>query len=220
MNRPEKNCPEMEELLNDHVDELLSPAEQQRLKEHLMSCAPCRETVESLVELREQAAALPQSLEPPRDLWPGIQAAVLSERRSQPQATPFWRSALPLAAAVALVMLTAWATLRLTAPGSTQDDTSRPASVTSQQTFRAMEVDYRQATGDLLAILDARRHEFAPETIAIVEENLLIIDQAIQDAWAALESDSVHLENGYRIHSLYQKKVALLQRAIRLPAES
>ena len=113
-----KNCPEMEELLNDHVDQILSLPDQQRVNEHLESCAACRETTASLQKLRERAAELPESVEPPRDLWPGIQAAVLADRRSQPQASRFWRVTLQAAAAVTLVMLTAWVTLRLTAPGA------------------------------------------------------------------------------------------------------
>jgi len=53
-----------------------------------------------------------------------------------------------------------------------------------------------------------------------VEENLHIIDQAIHEAWAALENDPSQVGNGYLVASLYQKKVALLQQAIRLPAQS
>ena len=83
-----KNCPEMEALLNDHVDELLSLPEQQRLNQHLGSCTACGEAVESLKALRERTAELPESVQPPRDLWPAIQAAVLTERGAPCPLTP------------------------------------------------------------------------------------------------------------------------------------
>ena len=71
-----------------------------------------------------------------------------------------------------------------------------------------------------MAALDRRRDELSPETIQVVEENLQIINQAIHDAWAALESDPSQVGNGYLVASLYQRKVELLEQAVRLPAES
>ncbi len=221
-------CHEMEERLNDHADGLLSLPGRREVEDHLTACAGCRETLDHLRRLREDAAALPRSVEPPRDLWPGIESELQGTRnvtrlrpRTASHPSGLWRVALPAAAAVLLVALTAFVTTRLVGPNpSRPDDITQFAGLTSLQTFRAAEADYRQTADDLLAALDQRREELSPETIAVVEENLQIINQAIHDAWAALENDPSQVGNGYLVASLYQKKVALLQQAVRLPAES
>jgi hypothetical protein len=121
------------------------------------------------------------------------------------------------------MVLTAWVTLRLVEPGAVPGapgGSALPAGASSLQGFRAAELEYGQAAGDLLAILEERRGELSPETVAVVEENLSIINQAIREAWTALESDPAQLENGYLVTSLYRKKVALLEQAVNLPAES
>ena len=221
-------CHEMEERLNDHAEGLLSLPGRREVEDHLTACSRCRETLDHLRRLREDAAALPHGVEPPRDLWPGIESALKGARnvtRLRPRAVSrpavLWRVALPAAAAVLLVALTAFVTTRLVGLNASRpDDITQSAGLTSLQTFRAAEADYRRTADDLLAALDRRSDELSPETIAVVEENLHIIEQAIHDAWAALENDPSQVGNGYLVASLYQKKVALLQQAVRLPAES
>jgi hypothetical protein len=221
-------CHDMEERLNDHADGLLSLPERREVEDHLAACAGCREALDQLLRLHEDTAALPRSVEPARDLWPGIESALEGARnvtplrpRTVPRPSVMWRVALPAAAAVLLVALTAFVTTRLVGPDAQRPgDVMQSAGFTSLQTFRAAEADYRKTADDLLAALDQRREELSPETIAVVEENLNIINQAIHDAWAALESDPSQVGNGYLVASLYQKKVALLEQAIRLPAES
>ena len=223
-----RTCHDMEERLNDHADDLLSLPGRREVEDHLAACAGCRETLDHLRRLHEDAAALPHRVEPPRDLWPGIESALQGARnvtrlrpRTVSRPSVLWRMALPAAAAVLLVALTAFVTSRLLDPNTSRpEDITQSAGLTSLQTFRAAEVDYRQTADDLLAALDRRRDELSPQTIAVVEENLHIIDQAIHEAWAALENDPSQVGNGYLVASLYQKKVALLQQAIRLPAQS
>ncbi len=221
-------CPDMEERLNDHADGLLARPGHREVEAHLAACAGCRKTLEHLRKLHEETAALPRNVEPTRDLWPGIESALQGTSnvtplrpRAAPRPGGLWRVALPAAAAVFLMALTAFVTIRLVGPDvSPPDDIVQSAGRTSLQTFRAAEADYRRTTDGLQDALDGRREELSPKTIAVVEENLQIIDQAIQDAWAALENDPSQVGNGYLVASLYQKKVALLQRAIRLPAAS
>jgi len=223
-----KTCHDMEERLNDHADGLLSLPERRRVDDHLAACAGCRETLDHLRRLHEDAGALPHSLEPARDLWPGIESALQGTRNVIPlrpriasRPSILWRVAMPAAAAVLLMALTAFVTTRLVSLDAAPPvAVMQSAGLTSLQTFRAAEADYRRTTDDLLATLEGRREELSPATIAVVEENLNIINQAIQDAWAALENDPSQVGNGYLVASLYQRKVALLQQVVRLPAES
>lgn len=223
-----KTCHDMEERLNDHADDLLSLPARREVDDHLAVCAGCREALDHLHRLHEDAAALPHSMEPARDLWPGIESALQGTRnviplrpRTVARPSVLWRVAIPATAAVLLMAFTAFVTTRLASlDAAPPDDVMQSAGLTSLQTFRAAETDYRRTTDDLLAALDGRREELSPETIAVVEENLHIINQAIQDAWAALENDPSQVGNGYLVTSLYQRKVALLQQAVSLPAES
>jgi hypothetical protein len=70
------NCEKMENRLHDYVDGVLTPAERQEVERHLEACADCRAEMQFLQALRQQVARLPQSLEPPRDLWPEIAARI------------------------------------------------------------------------------------------------------------------------------------------------
>jgi hypothetical protein len=63
-------------LLEDHVDGLLSPQEATAVERRLAADREARETVSFLRALKVRAAELPGAIEPGRDLWPGIAAAM------------------------------------------------------------------------------------------------------------------------------------------------
>ncbi len=72
-----------ESLLNDYLDEELAPSAREELDLHLRDCAGCRVALADLRSIRDGAAAMPASIEPPRDLWPAIQGS-LPRRRGNP----------------------------------------------------------------------------------------------------------------------------------------
>jgi anti-sigma factor RsiW len=63
---------EIRELLDDYVDGALSWPDRRIVESHLAACAGCRADYDALVALTAATAALPRSIEPRRDLWPGI----------------------------------------------------------------------------------------------------------------------------------------------------
>ena len=67
------NCERMDEQLNDFVDGLLSDTAARDVTAHLETCAACSDALSSLRALKAEAAALPDSLQPGRDLWPAIE---------------------------------------------------------------------------------------------------------------------------------------------------
>jgi hypothetical protein len=125
--------------------------------------------------------------------------------------SPRWTAAL----AAAAIVLAATAALLLV------DPTSGPTTgdEVSQVSWGDAEADYVVATRDLMEVLDARREELSPETLAVVDDNLRIINQAIQEVREALENDPGQAGGEYLVASLYRTKVALLQQAVRLPAK-
>ena len=208
-------CVGMEARLNDSLDGLLSGPDRAELDRHLEGCPRCREFLAGLGALARESAALPRSLEPPTDLWPGIEAS-LGERgadlhvEAPVRGAGAWRWGLAAAAVLAAVTA-AILFLRPETPGV------GPPVVTVSRW--AVESAYRRDTDELMAVLQGRRDELSPETLAVVEENLRIINQAIQEVWDALENDPGRPGNGHLVTHLYRKKVALLQQAVRLPAE-
>lgn len=87
------------------------------------------------------------------------------------------------------------------APGHRVSGTPIPASAGGPETIRfASDLaggQYDAAIADLERALAEGRHYLAPETVAVIEENLAIIDRAIEEARSALAQDpaSIHLTN-------------------------
>ena len=65
--------------LDDFVDGLLPPTEHEAVAAHLAACAECAAVVAATRSLLDAASELPESVEPPRDLWAGI-AEGIAER--------------------------------------------------------------------------------------------------------------------------------------------
>jgi anti-sigma factor RsiW len=231
---------------DDFLKGELPPAERLAVAEHLKGCDPCRAELEGVVALRAHVRALPREIAPPRDLWPEI-AARLRERGEAPAAEPAdetviavdfrsrsrrpaWRRWAPLAAAaMVLVVLSSGITAMLMrARGEARvavvqvpvpaGDAARPTSALAA--FRPTEREYLGALETLEGELAARRDQLSPQTIATIEENLRIIDQAIAETRAALESDPGNAELPLLLSGVYRKKVELLQSAIQIPARS
>ena len=235
------NCEWMDEQLNDFVDGLLSESAARDVTAHLETCAACRDSVGALRSLKAAAAALPDSLAPGRNLWPAIEGKLdagraglfsFGRRSGGPglDSAPGTRHAAMswgwpaglAAAAVVLVAVTVSITMLLMRGGPEPPATRvaiAPAGEAVLASYREAENEYLRATEDLRAVLEQRRDELAPETIALLEENLRLIDDAITQMWTALENDPGRARNRHLFNRLYQKKVMLLQQAIRLPSQ-
>ncbi len=65
-------CREIQHDVDDFVSGHLLPSERSRIERHLLVCSGCRSYVGWSRELASHASALPNIMEPSRDLWPGI----------------------------------------------------------------------------------------------------------------------------------------------------
>lgn len=221
------------DLLDDYVSGELPPREERDVRRHLMACDECRAEEQALRSLLDEAAALPAAIEPPRDLWAGIAPRlepreapapapdVIPLRRRAPRAVPWWMQA---AAAVALVVTTAVATLqwgpgRSTAPAPDEMATlpAQPAARgAALAAFRPAEAEYQTAIAELEAALDQKREALAPETVETLERNLAIIDQAIAESRAALAADPASPQLARVLSDAYGAKVGVLRQAVQL----
>ena len=213
------------ERLNDYLDGLLAPADSDSIARHVDGCPTCRSEVRFHAELLDAAAGLPEGVAPSRDLWPGI-AARLKKRgtgRVRFRIVPGgFRFPVPLAAAAGVAVLVV-ATSLVTAHLVARDDArtiARHAGLyegrVALAAFESAEDDYAEATRQLLQAYVERRDQLAPETVAIIEENLKIIDEALQKSRAALEADPSNRKLSELTAATYQMKVDFLRKTLSL----
>jgi anti-sigma factor RsiW len=203
-------CPDREVQLNEYADGTLPAAERAIVTAHLGQCAGCRAALAELRGLVVAAGQLPRSLAPSRELWVGI------ARRIGPRAPGagawwrapmFWRGAL--AAAATLVI--GFGIHRLTMPRSV---------VPGGRSWQALEANYGDAAAELGRTLAAERDRLRPETIALVERNLALIDAALQESRAALAHDPANAALQQFVAAAYGQKVELLRWATRVATTS
>ncbi len=214
-------CASFEELLDDYVDGLLDRETRTRVEAHAAACAGCARLLEAQRELLRATAGLPREIPPSRDLLPGIRRAVHrasgSSRRSPAYGQPWWiglAAALLIAAGLMLV----YGLSRPTSVGIASEDSTppiaRPASLPAD--FRQLELEYERATEELLAAIDERSDRLSPETVTTLRNNLAIIDEAIDEIRAALETDPGDAASTEILATMYQQKIHLLWRVSRL----
>lgn len=198
-------CDEVRERLDALEAGELNPAGREAVAAHLGSCATCRAEAGAWRRLFAEAAALPRAIEPPRDLWPAIDA-----RLDEPVVRPLRRRIvfrLPAlaAAAVALVVLTAAATTFLLR----SSDTAMARKLKGQEPSVAAE----PRSEDLLRVLAAQ--DLPPRTMAVVERNLAVIDAAIAELEGALAEDPGNEELAKLLVSTHRKRAELIDGAAR-----
>lgn len=203
-------CKEVGDRLDDYVDGSLSEGEFQEVELHIASCAACRDEERHLRLILAQANALPREVAPPRDLWAGIAERIEAERRARPA----WWGPVGLAVAATLVLGVATALLNRSEPIAPPVMTT-PVSL-DPTSIGAAEQEYEQAASALMAALQARRDTLAPETLASVERNLLVMDQALNEVRAALGRDPGNPGLTRMLVSTHRKKVETLRRVVRL----
>ena len=136
------NCEQFEARLPDYMEGDLTGDERDAFDRHAGSCAHCRPILEELKAIVASAGAL-GPIEPPRDLWSGIEARIgtqvvpLGSRRSMPIART-------LAAAVVLMAVTAGVTWQLARRG---DATGQPTTTQPAPALAAASSDQPTPTG-------------------------------------------------------------------------
>ncbi len=223
------------ERLSAYIDGDLEPSGRERIERHVALCAECASVLNDLERVVAAARAF-EDREPAADLWPGI-AARLAARTLGPvipidsargRGRRRFSFTMPqlAAAAIALMVLSAaavwWAN-----PGPPEialDErygrvgTIAPGPVGIPVAYGENSA-YTDALADLEEAFVASRDRLDPETVATVERNLAIIDEAIRETVEALKADPGstflydHLERSRR-----QKLEVLRQAILTLPA--
>ncbi|MEK6254747.1 MAG: hypothetical protein N2B05_08645 [Gemmatimonadales bacterium] len=81
------------------------------------------------------------------------------------------------------------------------------------------ENQYASAIADMVDALHANRDQLAAETVELIEENLRVIDEAIRQSLAALESTPGSLPLQQAVMTSYERKLDFLRQAAAITAE-
>ena len=202
-------CPDREARLNEYVDDTLPAAERALVAAHLTQCAGCRAAVAELRGLVVAAGELPRSLAPPRELWRAIARRIQTRGPSAGagwRAPAFWGGALAAATLVIAIGLHRLTMPRSVAPGG--------------RGWPTLQANYEDAAAELSRTLAAERDRLRPETIALVERNLALIDAALRESRAALAHDPANAGLQQLVAAAYGQKVDLLRWAARVATTS
>ncbi len=207
-------CKTFHRLVDDYLDHELPAHQRRQVRDHLESCQHCRQELAALQGLLAEARALPRHIPPAKDLWPGIEAR-LSSSANRPFRTQTWFFAMAALLLLSMSALLAWSWLwPAPAPSlarNTASEHEQPAD---------WEAELLQIDAGLARELDARRAQLDPATLAVLDENLRIIDDAIhacRDALLQKPGSSLVERN---LAAVWRQKLELLETASRLPRSS
>ena len=193
--------------LSDYFDEEMSPGESVLLEAHLTECEEC---VAILADLRRVVSRADGLDDPPvaTDLWTGIAhrigatppATVAPADASVVGGITPWHVrrfnlSVPqlIAAGIGLVLVSGtgvWAMLGRDAfDPPTQVIVQEPRARDQVVVSFVAATRYDQAVADLARVLEEERELLDPETVRIVEENLALIDRAVERVREALLED-------------------------------
>ena len=215
-----------EDQLHDFADGELSAETRGPVSAHIELCAACSETIARIRALHTGMVALPRHIDPPANLWPAVQEQIgrLSpvSAGAAPAARPMsvharGRSIAWLAAAAVLLVAASSITTLLVlrnnqgpvVAGTSESLREPPAPI------MIVNGDYERVERDLAALFEAQRKTLQPETIAKVERNLAIIDEAIAEIRNALATDPTNRALHDLLRASYGQKAALIQQVSR-----
>jgi hypothetical protein len=226
--------------LSEYIDGELIAAEREEIESHLATCADC---VALVADLRAvvAAAADVEDAPPATDLWPGI-ARRIEERGRTPRIVPLESRRAPrrlsfsipqlIAASIAIAVLSAagvWTTLREPDTGATSTPVVAEAPPAGNGNTTLVSDDagtsvafeeYEAAVDELERLLNDLGDKIDPATRTSIDQNLTIIDAAIQQTRKALQENPNDLYLNTHLASTMQRKIDLLQGATRLARAS
>jgi len=229
--------------LSDYLDDELEAAERAAVDAHLRECADCTAVLNDLRRVIARAQAAAAAARPPQtDLWTGDAGRI--ERIHQPRRVSL--TVTQLAAAAVLVaavsgglvwqfgsakgsrnQTSASGEVAQTFPGSPERGTRDSGGPAESGTFAGTDSvaivgvsladdQYDAAVADLERALKQGRGKLDKATIAVVEQNLQTIDQAIAQAREALASDPANSYLSGHLVEARRRKLDLLRRATAL----
>jgi anti-sigma factor RsiW len=95
-----------------------------------------------------------------------------------------------------------------------------PASLNAQRVVAALTADYDKEIKQLNTLLESRRNQLDPVTVAVIERNLQVIDAAITESKVAIARDPASRFLIESLNQSLQMKVELMRTAAMLPSRT
>jgi anti-sigma factor RsiW len=232
-------CSRYREWIRELADGTLGSIRRSELDRHTEECADCRAFAADLRTIRDATGSL-EPLAPPDGVWLQIAGRLLQEGRvTLPAARPPAPARhVPLLAIAAALVLAVGASIVMLVPQFRSNNASQattspqggdvPAedAVQSVETeFRLAEQHYQNAIAKLeqAARLDQASADqnpvIDPQTAAMLQKSLHVIDQAISESRSALRSEPQSAPARDSLFDALRRKVGLLQDTIALMNE-
>lgn len=109
---------------------------------------------------------------------------------------------------------------RAAAPAADRAVTSPPRPPAEQLALATLTADYDREVARLRVLIEQRRNQLDPVTVAIIERNLLVIDAAIMECQKAVAADPASRFLVESLNRSLQAKVELMRTAALLPART
>jgi anti-sigma factor RsiW len=211
-------CTRYELDIGDYVDGRLRDRARAVLEEHLASCAACRALAADLGAIRAAARELPPHDVPPH-VWTRLLGAFASETVARRASRWRWVFAWePIGAVAMLVVIAAglsWVGGRLASTGGTPP--ALPAArLPLDVELRRAEEQFAAAIAGLDEIRRAEQASLDPATAGVLQASLTVIDRAIDESRAALETEPNNQVARESLFDLLRSKLALLQETVAL----
>jgi hypothetical protein len=171
--------------------------------------------------LRDELDRLPRELPPERDLWPDVARGIeASRRRARAVRTITMVSGLAAAATLALVL--GLRGRHAPVPLAQAPSVSIPAPtpvLASPPPPLPEEDEYQTAERMLDAELQTRRQSMRPAQAAVLDDNLRIVDQAIETTRAAVREHPDDPELRAELDRVWEDKLDVMRRVTELYSE-
>jgi anti-sigma factor RsiW len=225
------SCNDYRDAIAEFVDGRLDAAGERALERHVEECAACRALVADLKSI-QAAAFILERRQPPLAAWETIRARVADEARTSERGRvlqwPRTRRAWTVWASAAAALLVA-ATVGIyplvderghrddadTADATPATDAGS-AIATVQAEFQAAEEHYEKAIRGLEQIAKTESGELDPQVASVLQKNLQVIDQAIGESRAALQTQPSSVDAQHSLFDAMRTKVAVLQQTVEL----
>lgn len=197
------------ERLSAFLDGDLSPAEQGSCATHLEACAECRSVLADLKRVHTAVATLPGQL-PDGELWPGISRQIGVSRGRTLRRLTF---SVPQVAAAAIILMALGASVTTVVlrHGPSHENTAATGQNPEMIPVMALDAGVDPAVAQLQRVLEEGRDRLDSATVRVLEENLRIIDRAVEDARAAVARDPANPYLTNHLARTMRRKIDLLR---------
>jgi anti-sigma factor RsiW len=222
------NCNDHRDAIAEFVDGRLDATGERALAQHVDECPACRALVADLKSIQAAAFTL-ERRQPSAAVWHLVRARVAEDARTGARGRVLqWprtrRAWVVWASAAAALVIAATAGIYPLLERGHRDETVAVAPATDagtaiatvQAEFQAAEEHYERAIRGLEQIAKTESGELDPQVASVLQKNLQVIDQAIGESRAALQTQPSSVDAQDSLFDAMRTKVAVLQQTVEL----